>query len=195
HLLADSIPDIPIGVDAKLEDDPHKTLRERIEKTAAAECWRCHKKMNPLGLPFENYDDFGRYREKFFFDQRGKLGGTHYEREKAIKMGNRRGGTPVKYTTRPIDASGELVGTGDAKLDGPVKNAADLLNRLAESGRVRQSFVRHAFRYFMGRNETLDDSPTLMAADRAYVESDGSFEALLVSLLASDSFLTRRDPK
>ena len=109
-------------------------------------------------------------------------------------MGNRRGGTPPEYTTRPIDTSGELVGTRDPKLDGEVKDAFDLVDRLARSERVRQSFVRHAFRYWMGRNETLDDSPTLMAADRAYVESDGSFTELLVSLLSSDSFLTRKDP-
>ena len=69
----------------------------------------------------------------------------------------------------------------------------DLVQRLAASDRVRQSFIRHAFRYWMGRNETLNDSPTLMAADRAYVESDGSFDELLVSLLTSDSFLMRRD--
>ena len=58
---------------------------------------------------------------------------------------------------------------------------------------MRQVFVRHAFRYWMGRNETLDDSPTLMAADQAYVESGGSMKALLVSLLTSDSFLYRKD--
>lgn len=196
HLLADPIPDIPIGIDAKLEEDPHKTLRERLAKTAEAKCWRCHKKMNPLGLPFEAFDDFGRYRELFHYDQNGKLGGTYYERKQAIEAGKRRGGTPVDYsTTRPIDTTGELAGTRDPKLDGGVKDAFDLVERLARSERVRQSFIRHAFRYWMGRNETLDDSPTLMAADKAYLESDGSFKELLVSLLTSDSFLTRKDPE
>jgi hypothetical protein len=44
----------------------------------------------------------------------------------------------------------------------------------------------------MGRNETLDDSPTLIAADQAYSKNDGSFKELLVSLLTSDSFLYRK---
>lgn len=44
----------------------------------------------------------------------------------------------------------------------------------------------------MGRNETLDDSPTLIAADKAYVDSGGSMKALVVSLVTSDSFLYRR---
>ena len=57
---------------------------------------------------------------------------------------------------------------------------------------MRQVFIRHAFRYWMGRNETLDDSPTLIAADKAYVESGGSMKALVASLLSSDSFLYRK---
>ena len=45
----------------------------------------------------------------------------------------------------------------------------------------------------MGRNEMLSDSPTLMAMDKAYVNSDGSFKEVIVKLMTSDSFLTRRD--
>jgi hypothetical protein len=67
-----------------------------------------------------------------------------------------------------------------------------MMTRLAQSKRVRQVFVRNVFRYFMGRNETLSDSPTLIAADRVYVESGGSFRELMVSLLTSDSFLYRK---
>ena len=44
----------------------------------------------------------------------------------------------------------------------------------------------------MGRNETLDDSPTLMAMDKAYVDSGGSFKETLVALVTSDSFLFRK---
>jgi hypothetical protein len=55
--------------------------------------------------------------------------------------------------------------------------------------------IRHVFRYFFGRNETLADSKTLIAADRAYVESGGSFKALLISLLSSDSFIYRKTPE
>ncbi|MBX2853270.1 MAG: DUF1588 domain-containing protein, partial [Phycisphaeraceae bacterium] len=63
HLLADIVPELPIGVDAQLSTDPTKTLREKFEmKVYSDECWRCHKKMNPLGDPFEMYNDFGQYR-------------------------------------------------------------------------------------------------------------------------------------
>jgi hypothetical protein len=76
-------------------------------------------------------------------------------------------------------------------LDGPVRNAVDLIERLAVSKRVEQVFVRHVFRYFIGRNETLNDGPTLVEAHRAYAETDGSMQALLASLLTSPAFLER----
>jgi hypothetical protein len=77
-------------------------------------------------------------------------------------------------------------------LDGPVKNALEMIDKLAASERVEQVFVRHAFRFWMGRNETLEDAPTLQSAHRAYKENDGSMKALLTSLLTSDAFLYRK---
>jgi len=186
-LLADTVPDLPITVDAVIPQDPHKTLRQRLEaKTQQAYCWKCHKKMNPLGLPFEMYDDFGRYRtqERLEYPQnlieKVKDKGAPHEDLRDI------------YKTLPVEALGRLDGTGDESLDGEVTDAIDLIDRLARSQRVRQSIIRHAFRYYLGRNEMLSDSKTLIDADRAYVESGGSFDAVIVSLLTSDSFIYRK---
>ena len=85
-----------------------------------------------------------------------------------------------------------LKGTDDPKLDGDVKDAFDLIDRLAKSDKVRQSIIRHAFRYFLGRNEVLSDSRTLIDADQDYVNSGGSFDAVIASLLTSDSFIYRK---
>ncbi|MDB4531789.1 DUF1588 domain-containing protein [Akkermansiaceae bacterium] len=271
HLLADLVPEVPIGVDAKVPEDPQRTLRQRMGKVRPEECWRCHRQMNPLGEVFESYDDFGRFREVIvlgdaeeFFKKRRKFVNerqrtkdelkrwlkldrngrqkkvgeaeaklaeiekpnegvknypavlSRYEKDFKRWTGERKKwqemtdqewqkevnryrqrltelGEPVPEVSVPVDTSGELRGTGNPALDGPVEDAIDLVNRLAKSERVRQSFVRHAFRFWMGRNETLNDSPTLIAADRAYTENGGSFKALLVSLLTSDSFLYRKE--
>ena len=67
-----------------------------------------------------------------------------------------------------------------------------MLHRIGRSDIARQSFIRHLFRYFMGRNEMLSDSQTLINAEKAYLEHGGSFKELVVSLLSSDSFLYRR---
>lgn len=160
HLLGGTVADLPIGVDARVPEDEHKTLRERLDSvTMKSECWRCHNKMNELGTPFEQYDHYGRFR-------RFEIG-------------------------KPVDATGLISRTGKSELDGEVKNAIDLVQKLAKSQHVEQVFIRHAFRFFMGRNETLGDAVTLQQAHQAYRESGGSFSALVVSLLSSDSYLYR----
>ena len=95
----------------------------------------------------------------------------------------------------PVNAEGYLEGTGEESLDGEVKDAIDMIGRLAKSDRVRQSVIRYAFRYFLGRNETLSDSKTLIDADHAYMNSGGSFDAVIVSLLTSDSFIYLKDAR
>ena len=160
-LLGGTVPDVPIGVDAQLPTDAKLTLREKMQVTRKEYCWKCHQQMDPLGLPFEQFDDFGIFR--------------------------------AKELERPVDASGAIE-TGVAELDGPLSNPFEYVERLASSKHVTQVFVRHAFRYWMGRNETLDDAPTLIDAEKAYTDHGGSMQALLASLLTSDSFLYRRLP-
>ena len=92
---------------------------------------------------------------------------------------------------RPVDTTGEIIDSGEPAVDGPVANALELIEKLAESERAEQVFVRHAFRFWMGRNETLHDASVLQAAHRAYRDNGGSMNALLTSLLTSDAFLYR----
>ena len=132
-------------------------------------------------MPFEGFDDFGRIR-------------TVESLEHPENLVQRRNGNEADlYKTLPVDTSGYLDGTLDPDLDGAVDDAFDLIDRLAQSDRVRQSIIRHAFRFFIGRNEMLSDSKTLIDADNAYVTSGGSFKAVIVSLLTSDSFIYRKD--
>ena len=164
RLLGDAVPDVPITVDAMLPDEPKSTLRHRMRVTREAECWRCHQKMDPLGLPFEMYNQLGILRDK---DPRNNYG-------------------------NPVDTRGEIIFSGDPALDGPVKNPIEMINKLAASERVNQVFVRHVFRYWIGRNETINDAPILQDAYAAYKNNGGSMKALLTSLLTSDAFLYRK---
>jgi len=93
---------------------------------------------------------------------------------------------------QPVDTRGEIIDSGDPALDGPVKDAFEMIEKLAASERVEQVFVRHAFRFWMGRNETLHDAPVLQAAHRAYRDNGGSMKALITSLVTSDAFLYRK---
>ncbi len=159
RLLGGAVPDVPITVDAMLPDEPKETLRHRMRVTREEYCWKCHQKMDPLGLPFEMYNHLGLYRE--------------VEQEQAV------------------DTTGAIIDSGDPELDGPVDNALDMVQKLANSERVQQVFVRHAFRFWMGRNETINDAPVLQDAYTAYRDSGGSMKSLLTSLLTSDAFLYR----
>jgi hypothetical protein len=160
RLLGGGIPDVPITVDAMLPDEPHNTLRDRMRVTQETYCWTCHRKMDPLGLPFEMFNHAGLYR--------------------TTELDN------------PVDTTGEIIDSGDPNLDGKVSNAIEMIQKLAESKRTEQVFVRHAFRFWMGRNETINDAPVLQAAHKAYRDNDGSMNALLTSLLTSDAFLYRK---
>lgn len=160
RLLGNVVPDIPITVDAQLPNEPESTLRHRMRVTQEQYCWQCHKLMNDVGLPFENFDHFGRLRTT----EKGK----------------------------PVDASGAIDLTGDKRIDGTkTTDAIDFVHKLAKSERVEQVFIRHAFRYFAGRNENLGDGPSLRAAHEVYRKSGGSFKELIVALLSSESFLYR----
>jgi len=186
-LLAGTIPDVPITVDAVIPEDHHRTLRDRLASaTENSYCWKCHERMNPLGYAFESYDDFGRFRLAESLEYPDNLVKKNSDEWTLLTD------TRDIYKTLPVDSKGYLRGTGDDLLDGEVKNAVDLAARLGKSRRVRQSLIRHAFRYFMGRNEVLSDSKTLMDAEQAYVDSGGSFDAVIVSLLTSDSFNYRK---
>lgn len=181
QLLGGRVPDLPINAAAMIPDDPHRTLRERQSVTRKAECWKCHYRMDDLGLPFEFTDHYG-------MDQPGE---RVVDLETMEKAGNK--AEPV-HRLVPFDTTGLIAHSGDPTIDGPVRDAPEMLRRLASSDRVRQVFVRHVFRYVLGRNETPGDAETLQEADRAYMESGGSFKALLESLLTSDSFLLRTEP-
>jgi len=159
RLLGGGIPDVPITVDAMLPDEPSSTLRQRMRVTRQDYCWTCHKKMDPLGLPFEMYNHAGLYR--------------------------------TTELDRPVDTTGEIIESGDPALDGKVADAIEMIRRIADSERAHQVFVRHAFRFWIGRNETLNDAPVLQDAYREYKSSGGSMQALIVSLLTSDAFLYR----
>ncbi|MEZ0263672.1 MAG: DUF1588 domain-containing protein [Phycisphaerae bacterium] len=182
RLLGGTVPDLPIGVVAQVPDEPHRTFRDRLTVTRQEQCWKCHRRMDDLGLAFENFDHYGRFRTA------EQVVDPEATAKNVDKKGKPLG---TVYRPAPLDRTGLVADSGDPALDGPVADPRELVQRLAGSERVRQVFVRHAFRYFMGRNETLADARVLRDADRAYVESGGSFKALVVSLLSGDAFLYR----
>lgn len=80
-ILCVELPAPPASIPTLAEpSDPNATMRERLmSATASSPCSSCHGSINPIGLAFENYDAFGRYRESengFPIDASGTLNQT-----------------------------------------------------------------------------------------------------------------------
>jgi hypothetical protein len=85
-LLCQTIPDPPPNVSTNLADGPagvHQTKRDKlaVHRQQGATCNGCHALMDPLGLPLENFDAIGAYRETdggLPIDVSGDLDGTAF---------------------------------------------------------------------------------------------------------------------
>jgi len=170
NLLCGYVPPLSaVRVMAKV--GPHaadKSARARLtEATASTECQTCHGLMNPLGLPFEIYNHAGYLRVR----DRASDGG---------------------FTTP--DGTSTLTGMPDPALNVGVRDAVELSEKLGDSPYAKRCFLRHVFRYFMGRNENRTDACTLASMETAYDSNNGSLKAALSTLMTSDSWTMRRTP-
>ena len=73
RLLAGVLGDVPPDVDAAVPIDAHKLYGREWNRYATNAAGNAIVKMNPLGEPFEIFDDWGRYRTEHYFDENGKI--------------------------------------------------------------------------------------------------------------------------
>ncbi|MBX7192753.1 MAG: DUF1588 domain-containing protein [Sandaracinaceae bacterium] len=173
QLLCETVPGLEfVSVEARLvPSDPSLSARARLHTSVedpatnpfSSTCMGCHALMNSLGYPFEIYNHAGFLR--------------------AYDHG------PGATQVMP-DGSSTLMLVPDAMLAGPVRDGVELSERLAGSRVARRCFIRHAFRYFMGRDETEGDACTLAAMESS-LDADGSFFHMVETLVASDTFQMR----
>lgn len=149
------------------EIDPYsgKTARERVAKhTQDNFCAGCHKVIDPLGLPFENYDAIGIYRAS----------------EKWTDPNSK-----VAYDT-PIDASGSVPG-----VSGTASNAVELVRQLATSERTQECFATHWMHFGYGRSLEERDACNQQSLLTAFKRSGYNVKQLLIALTQTDAFLYR----
>ncbi|KYF88019.1 hypothetical protein BE20_08385 [Sorangium cellulosum] len=90
---------------------------------------------------------------------------------------------------KPVDTSSTIAYTRD--IDGPVANAAELGQRLAESEEARACYVLQNFRFFYGRDRTDADRCSMASLSVAFQESGYSLSELVVALTRTDAFRYR----
>jgi hypothetical protein len=91
--------------------------------------------------------------------------------------------------SRPIDRSGELVGSVDQ--DGPFQGLDGLTKKLVASQAVSSCMATQTFEFFMGRPPGDGDACTVQDARSRYQAAGGDLTAMLQSFYVSDAFLYR----
>jgi hypothetical protein len=141
---------------------PKATIRMQLEAHVThATCASCHRKIDPLGFAFDNFDAIGRWRTEEMV-----LGGQ--------------GANPN------VDARGTLA-DGRA-FDGPEqfrRLLADDLDRFAEA------FTEQLATYALRRAMTIDDAPKIRAIAEASKKTGYRLRAVLENLVLSELFQQR----
>jgi hypothetical protein len=171
-MLCDKIPPPPENANATPPElSPDLTTREVVEALTEEQgtgCEKCHRSLiNPLGFPTESFDSLGRARdEQQLFDEDGEPAGTK----------------PVETDSIPQVVVGDTT---------PVSNAMELMERVAESGKLEACFARHYFRFTFGRMEGVETDGCALEQMRAALSETGSLADMLREVALSDTFRTR----
>jgi hypothetical protein len=88
-----------------------------------------------------------------------------------------------------VDPTSALANTDN---DGPVKNAVELMGRLAQTSEVKRCVSRQWFRYAFGRIDTAADGPSIDAALDAFARGGFKVPDLVVGIASTDTFRFRR---
>ncbi len=143
-------------------DAPKATIRMKLEAHKAnIHCASCHRKIDPLGIAFDNYDAIGRWRT-----------------EEVVQAGT--GANP------PVDASGVLA---DGREFGGPFEFQQLL--LADLDKFHAAFLEKLATFALRRTMTIDDRADLEALAATTRTSDYRVQDLLVAFLVSDLFQKR----
>jgi hypothetical protein len=94
-----------------------------------------------------------------------------------------------RENAKPIDASGEVLGTG--ALDGKFDGAVALAHKLADSDAAQRCFATQWFRYAYGRGETPQDVCTINELSSSWSASGSRIRDLLVTITQSEAFFHR----
>ena len=127
-------------------------------------CMSCHRKIDPWGIAFEEYDAVGNW-------QRDGRGATLRE----------------KRTQQPIDSETEL--PSGAKVNGLQELREELIR--SKSDDFRRAMVRKVMAYALGRTLTLGDIETADALVPALRAREDRLSALIELIVASEPFQSK----
>ena len=146
-----------------------KTLKEVMAKHQSAEtCYRCHSKIDPLGLALERYDPIGRLRKEY----------RHIE---VLSNANTKG--TVKTTSAPIDSKATLV-------DGRKLNSMKSLKQILMEDKevILKSILSKLVSYSMGRETGVQDEAFIDEVYDRIEEDDFPLRSAILAITTHKAF-------
>ena len=144
------------------ESRPKATLRMKLAAHESdANCAACHRRIDPLGLAFDNYDAIGRWRT-----------------EEIVRDGN--GENPK------VDASGELI---DGRKFSDAEGLKKLL--VADIDKFNAAFIEKLATFALRRAMSVDDRAALQSLAKQSKAADYRLPAIIEALALSDLFQKR----
>ena len=162
-MLCQEFPPPPPNAGGVPEVDPRATTRERFRQhTSNAACASCHVHIDGVGFGFEEFDGVGRHRTT-------------------------ENGMPIDHAGLLDDPEGWGRGMNVSFSTVPELGAA-----LARSPAARACVARQWFRFARGYRDTVLDRCAVRGVVRAFEASGGDLQAMMVAMVLSPDFLTRR---
>jgi hypothetical protein len=170
NILGDSPPPPPDAVPAITPDTTGaKTVREQLKAhTADTSCNVCHKKIDPIGFAFENFDPVGRWRERYPIFTKNEKG------QRVVEEGN------------PVDPTGQL-------RDGTkINDFLDLKKWVVGNiGSFSECLSEKLLVYATGRPLSYAERKEITRLVQENQLSQNRFEDLLLALIDSRVFRTK----
>ena len=143
-------------------DSPKATIRQKLKAhTENANCAACHRKIDPLGLAFDQFDAIGQWR-------------THERVEKG------KGDDP------PVNPSGTLP---DGRTFADAQGFKGLL--LDDRDRFLRAFVEHLCTYSLRRVLTVDDRDEIAKIVEVAKQKEYRLKEIIRAVALSDIFRKR----
>jgi len=126
-------------------------------------CNNCHRRIDPWGVAFENFDAIGKWR--------------------TVVAGSRKS----KRKNQPVDSTATL--PDGTRVNGVTELKKHLVNQ--ENRRFARGLVKRLLTYSLGRSLEFSDHKTVDMLTKRFVEGDYRLGQLIESIVASDPFLSK----
>lgn len=189
-IFDDPPPEPPADVPELNTEDRGKgsalTLKQRIEQHRTnPTCYHCHSRVDPWGIPFEQYDALGRFRSNYTVLAAAPAPGDDAVKPKKKK--NKALAVTISGPAAPVDVKVELP-------DGHKVNGVNELKQyLLTVGKERyaRAIVRKTLAYGLGRSLEVGDQPLVEKLTRDFVAADFRYRALIEAIVQSEPFVTK----